>query len=134
MSESPVRFLSLSNVLHIHANTLAEEGGTPGVRDEALLASAVGMPQASFGGEYLHTDLAAMAAAYLFHICGHHAFVDGNKRTAALSAILFLAFNGVPEERLPGQDALEEVTFRVAGCAMTKAEVALFLRESGAAR
>ena len=62
------------------------------------------MPQASFGGEYLHGDLFAMAAAYAFHIAQNQAFVDGNKRTGLLSAIVFLDLNGIlisdPESRL----------------------------------
>ena len=70
------------------------------------------MPQQQFGGQYLHEGLAAMAAAYLFHIAQNHAFHDGNKRTAALAALVFLDVNGV--EALPAPDALEEMTMRVA--------------------
>jgi death on curing protein len=124
-----IRFLSLQNVLHIHEDTLAEEGGTAGIRDEGLLASAVDMPQASFGGEYLHSDLAEMAAAFLFHICQNHAFVDGNKRTAAFTTVLFLSLNGIADDDLPDQTVLEAVTIRVANDAMTKAAVAQFLRD-----
>lgn len=90
MSDQPIRFLSLQNVLRIHADTIAQEGGAPSVRDEGLLASAVDMPQASLGGHYLHTGMAEMAAAYLYHICQNHAFVDCNERAAAFSALVFL--------------------------------------------
>ncbi|HZO89566.1 MAG TPA: type II toxin-antitoxin system death-on-curing family toxin [Chthonomonadaceae bacterium] len=133
MSQEPIRFLSLQNVLHIHEDTLAQEGGTPGVRDAGLLASAVEMPQASFGDQYLHRDLAEMAAAYLFHICQNHAFVDGNKRTAAFSSLLFLALNGVSDDLLPDEDEWEDVTLKVATGAMKKPEIAQFLRERGIA-
>jgi len=131
MSGEKIRFLSLQNVLHIHENTIAEEGGAAGVRDEGLLASAVDMPRASFGGDYLHIGLAEMAAAYLFHICQNHAFVDGNKRTAAFTALLFLSLNGIPDEGLPDETALENVVLQVAAGALTKSSVAQFLRDSG---
>lgn len=52
------------------------------------------MPQASFGGEYLHADLFEMAAAYAFHIAENQTFLDGNKRTALVSALVFLDING----------------------------------------
>ena len=103
MSAGSVRFLSLNNVIRIHDDTLEVEGGTRGIRDLGLLASAVDMPQASFSGQYLHDDRAAMAAAYLYHISQNHALVDGNKRTAAFAAILFLALNGVPDVLLPDE-------------------------------
>ncbi len=131
MSGETPRFLSLQNVLHIHENTLAEEGGAPGLRDEGLLASALDMPQASFSGNFLHNDIAEMAAAYLYHICQNHAFVDGNKRTAAFSEVLFLALNGVPDESLPDDAELERVTLTVAAGTMTKQEVGQFLRDRG---
>ena len=51
------------------------------------------MPQATFGGEFLHGSLPAMAAAYLFHLCQNHAFIDGNKRVGANAAIAFLLIN-----------------------------------------
>lgn len=123
MSVTAVRFLSLANVLAIHEDTLAAEGGCPGVRDWALLQSAIEMPRALFGGVYLHAGLAAQAAALDFHLCQNHAFVDGNKRVAAFAAVLFLTLNGVSEEALPGPEGLESVTLALAEGTMTKAEV-----------
>jgi death-on-curing protein len=55
--------------------------------------SAVATPQATFGGEFLHGSIPAMAAAYLFHLCQNHAFIDGNKRVGANAAITFLFMN-----------------------------------------
>jgi death-on-curing protein len=78
-------FLSVEDVIFLHDEQLVRFGGAAGIRDQGLLESAVGMPQASFGGEFLHADLFAMAAAYAFHIAQNQAFVDGNKR--ALLAI-----------------------------------------------
>ena len=90
------RFLSVDNVLHLHARTIAGEGGRDGIRELALLESAVLMPQQRFAGVYLHPDHPAMAAAYLYQLCSNHPFVDGNKRTAFMCAYVFLARNGFP--------------------------------------
>lgn len=57
------------------------------------LESAIATPGATYGGEYLHPSVPAMAAAFLFHICQNHPFVDGNKRTAANAAVTFLLMN-----------------------------------------
>jgi len=87
-------FLTLSEVVDIHADQIARYGGSSGIRDINLLSSAVAMPFASFSGGYLHDDIYEMAAAYAFHICQNHPFVDGNKRTALVSALVFLEMNG----------------------------------------
>jgi death-on-curing protein len=73
-------FLSLDEVLEIHAQQIERYGGSAGLRDAAGLESAIATPQATFGGEFLHTSIRAMAAAYLFHLCQNHPFIDGNKR------------------------------------------------------
>jgi len=88
------RFLYKHTVRDIHDDQIAEHGGEPGVRDEGLLESALAQPMAQFGGEYLHEDPFAMAAAYLFHLANNHAFVDGNKRTGLATALVFLDANG----------------------------------------
>ncbi len=88
------RFLYKHSVLNIHDDQIARHGGGPGVRDEGLLESALAQPMSRFGGEYLHDDLFAMAAVYLFHVVNNHAFVDGNKRTGLAAALVFLDANG----------------------------------------
>ena len=97
-------FLDVGDVLEIHERQLERFGGSPGIRDRGLLESAVAMPQASFGGQFVHEHLFAMAAAYAFHIAENQPFIDGNKRTALVSALAFLSINGRaildPEERL----------------------------------
>lgn len=97
-------FLDVEDVLLIHEEQLAKYGGAAGVRDAALLESAVAMPRATAGGEFAHEDLFAMAAAYAFHIAQNQPFVDGNKRTGLLAAIVFMDLNGLaiadPEGRL----------------------------------
>ena len=86
-------FLSLDEVLEIHAQQIERYGGSAGLRDAAGLESAIATPQATFGGEFLHTSIPAMAAAYLFHLCQNHPFIDGNKRVGANAAITFLLMN-----------------------------------------
>jgi death on curing protein len=86
-------FLSLDEVLEIHAQQIERYGGSSGLRDAAGLESAAATPQATFGGEFLHPSIPAMAAAYLFHLCQNHAFIDGNKRVGANAAITFLLMN-----------------------------------------
>jgi death-on-curing protein len=89
-----IRFLTLSEILIVLEDQLRNYGGIYGVRDLNLLSSAIYMPQSGFGGEYFHKTIPAMAAAYAFHICQNHPFIDGNKRTALTSSLVFLDING----------------------------------------
>ncbi len=89
------RFLSLEDVLELHEMQLESYGGATGIRDRGLLESAVMMPQASFGGDYVHAGVFEMAAAYAFHIAENQPFVDGNKRTALASALVFLDWHDI---------------------------------------
>ena len=88
-------FLSLEDVLQAHQEVIEHYGGLDGLRDQALLESAIAVPQASFGGELVHEDLFAMAAAYAFHISQNQPFLDGNKRTGLAAALLFLKLNEI---------------------------------------
>jgi len=94
----------MGEVLLILQDQIRRYGGAYGVRDPGLLSSALAMPSASFEGKYLHKDLFEQAAAYAFHLCQNHPFVDGNKRTALASALVFLSLNGIeledPKEEL----------------------------------
>jgi len=120
-------FLTVDDVLAIHQRIIREFGGNPEVRDYGLLESAVAMPAARFGGELLHDDEAAMAGAYLFHICKNHAFVDGNKRTAVAAAEIFLLLN---KRRLTASDdQLEHMTVAVAKGSTSKDETIAFFRK-----
>lgn len=87
-------FLSVTDVLVIHADQIDSFGGSPGVRDQGLLESALAQPQATFGGEFLHATIAPQAAAYLYHLAMNHPFIDGNKRTAFAAMDAFLRLNG----------------------------------------
>lgn len=111
-------FLSVDDVLLLHADTIDIDGGSHGIRDHGLLDAAVAMPRQQFSGDYLHEDLAAMAAAYLFHIAQNHPFVDGNKRAAVMSALVFLKANGIDD--LPSPKDLELITLQVAAGELSK--------------
>ena len=87
------RWLDTSIVLDVHAEQLALFGGADGVRDLGLLESALGRPLNKFA--YGEVNLAALAAAYAFGIARNHPFVDGNKRAAFASIIVFLGLNGI---------------------------------------
>jgi death-on-curing protein len=120
-------FLTVEEVLEIHAHQIESFGGAAGIRDMGLLESALAQPLQSFAGQYLHSDLPAMAAAYLFHIASNHAFLDGNKRTGAHAALVFLAMNDV-EIDYP-LDKAEHLTMAVASGTATKDEVIKFFRD-----
>jgi death-on-curing protein len=119
-------FLSLEEVLEIHHQQIDRYGGASGVRDLALLESAIAQPQASFSNEFLHASIPAMAAAYLFHICCNHPFVDGNKRVAANAAITFLLINDW--EPTFTEDALVDTVLAVASSSMTKEDLVRFFQ------
>jgi death-on-curing protein len=122
----PPVFLSVDHVLEIHERMIAEFGGDAAVRDRGLLESAVAMPSARFGGEFLHATRAEMAAAYLFHLCKNHPFVDGNKRTALASAEMFLLLNGYT---LTAPDTeLGDIVVAVADGSMGKSELTAVFR------
>ena len=120
------KFLSLTEAIEIHQDQLARYGGGSGIRDMELLKSALGMPAATYGGEYLHTDVYEMAAAYLFHIVKNHPFVDGNKRVGAVAALVFLILNGYNLDA--PEDDLAEIVLSVARGETDKTEVFLFIR------
>ncbi len=86
------------------------------------------MPQQAIAGEYLHPDLASMAAAYLFHLTSNHGFVDGNKRVGLSDAVVFLLANGVTD--LPPENEVESATRAVASGKMTKTELTTWLRNA----
>lgn len=112
----------------IHAEVLAAHGGSAGLRDEALLESAVAAPQATMMGEPLFTDPVEIAAAYLFYLCRNHPFVDGNKRTALAACLVFLSENGLlPSEELDA-DAWEALTLDVAASRLDRGQTTSRLR------
>lgn len=118
-------FLGLDEVVEIHCDQITRYGGSPGIRDIELLQSAVAMPSAAYGGEYLHADISEMAAAYLFHII-RNPFVDGNKRTGAVAALVFLALNGT--ELHASEKSFESMVRSTAEGKLEKAKITSFFR------
>jgi death-on-curing protein len=125
-------FLTLDEVLAIHADQIRRYGGRTGLRDLGLLQSALAMPETTFEGEFLHGTVFEKAGAYLFHVARNHPFVDGNKRTALMCALVFLGLNGWRLEAK--SEALYELVDGVAEGSVDKAEVAVFLRQSSVSR
>jgi len=119
-------FLTLEDVLFLHGDQVDLYGGSHGVRDPGLLESALAQPQATFGGSHLHGDLFEMASAYLFHIVQNHPFIDANKRTGAVAALVFLDLNGIETNAPKG--SIYELTIAVARGEAGKSEIAAFFR------
>lgn len=119
-------FLSTEDVIQIHRDQIERYGGAPDIRDAGLLASAVEAPRATFGGSLLNQDVFEVAAAYLFHLVQNHPFVDGNKRTGAAAALVFLDLNSI--ECMIADDPLAELVISVARGETSKNEIAIFLR------
>jgi death-on-curing protein len=94
-------WLDVNIVLDVHAEQLALFGGADGIRDPGLLESALARPINKFA--YGESNLAALAAAYAFGLARNHPFVDGNKRVAFGSMIVFLGLNGIDFDVAPEQ-------------------------------
>ena len=127
MSLNP-KFLTLQQVIALHQWQIDQFGGTPGVKDEGLLLSALGQPESGFGDEYFHKDLYEMAAAYLFHLVKNHAFHDGNKRIAALAAAVFLQVNGLIVTAK--EDEFEKLVWAAAQSFVSQEQIAEFFRKN----
>jgi len=120
---------AVAAVKAIHAEVLAAHGGSAGLRDQALLESAVAAPQATMMGAPLITDPVEMAAAYLFYLCRNHPFVDGNKRTALATCLVFLSENRLlPTEQLDC-DAWEVLILGVAASELDRQQTTAGLRK-----
>src|SRR5436190_16725926 len=125
----PLSHPTVEAVKAIHAEVLAAHGGSAGLRDVALLESAVAAPQATMAGEPLFTEPVELAAAYLFYLCRNHPFVDGNKRTALATCLVFLSENGLlPDEQLD-VDAWEALTLGVASSKLDREQATKLLRK-----
>jgi death-on-curing protein len=122
----------MGEVLLILQDQIRRYSGAYGVRDPYLLSSALAMPSATFDGKYLLRDLYEQAAAYAFHICQNHPFVDGNKRTALAAALVFLALNGI-ETQDPKED-LYQLMMDVSGRGKAKTDIAANFKRLGIGR
>jgi death-on-curing protein len=119
--------LTLAEVIEIHTDQIHRYGGQAGLRDLALIESALAQPEASFAGDWLHGDHYAMAAAYAYHLCQNHPFMDGNKRTALAAALVFLELNGITI--LDPRGRLKNAMIRIPSGKMSKADFTKLLRK-----
>ena len=122
-----IRFVPKEVVLTIHADLLQRYGGRAGLRDPGLLESALAQPKMTVGGKYAHKTLFDKAAAYGFHVCKNHPFIDGNKRVAFVLMDVFLQQNGW-EIRAAEEDAYTIIVALASG-KLTKAQLATWLKE-----
>jgi death-on-curing protein len=121
-------YLSLTEVLLVHARLIQQTGGAEGVRDLALLESPVAGPKAMFGGEDLYPDVWEKAAALMESLIQNHPFVDGNKRTGLAAAGVMLERNGY--RFTADNDQVFDLTMNVARADIRHKEITRWLQEN----
>jgi death-on-curing protein len=124
-----IRHLTIPAVKAVHEEVLAAHGGTRGIRDQALLESAVAAPQATMNGRPLVSDPIEVAAAYLFYPCRNQAFSDGNKRTALAACLVFLESNGLLSDTKLPTDQWEKFVVDVAASKLDRDATTRHLRK-----
>ena len=120
-------YLSIDQVLALHAFQITRFGGGRGLRDRGLLEAAVARPRQTFAGEDLYPDPAAKAASLMHSLVTNHPFVDGNKRVGAHAALVFLVANGL--EPTFGPEELTDITLSVARGEVEAEGLAIWLRQ-----
>lgn len=125
----PLKHPTVEAVLAIHQEVLAAHGGATGIRSRELLESAVAAPQATMMGVPLISEPIEIAAAYLFYLCSNHPFVDGNKRMALATCLVFLSENGLLPEETLDVDKWENLTLAVAAGLLNRGEITATLRK-----
>ena len=123
-----IKHPTVEAVISIHSEVLAAHGGSPGMRSRELLESAVAAPQATIMGSPLISDPIEIAAAYFFYLCSNHAFVDGNKRVALATCLVFLSENGLLKNDTLDIDEWENLTLAVAAGVLSRDDVTAKLR------
>ena len=123
-----IKFLTFNQVLKLHSLQIEEFGGLDGIKNEGLLRSALAQPESGFGEEYFHKNIYEMAAAYLLHLVKNHAFNDGNKRIAAVTAAVFLQING--HLVIADEDEFEQLVIAAASGKAPKEMIAEFFKRN----
>ncbi|MDE3055752.1 MAG: type II toxin-antitoxin system death-on-curing family toxin [Verrucomicrobiota bacterium] len=124
-----MHYITYQYVIEIHDNLIDEYGGKKGILNEGLLRSALEMPKARFSGKDFHRTIFDKTAAYLFHLIQNHPFVDGNKRTASMTAMVFFASNYKKAFTIFDAE-YQDLILRTAQGMATKKEIAAFFRNS----
>jgi len=126
--DQDISYLTLEQILVIHENQIDNYGGSHGLRDLALLESAVFRPQSTFSGEDLYPTIFDKAAALIHSLIQNHPFIDGNKRTATASTIVFLINNGY--ELQVDNDAIVKVVLEIAEKKITLQNLSVWLKDN----
>ena len=121
-----MKYLHPKQIIYLHQQVVLISGGSPGVRDEGLLESAVYRPQASFGGHEFYPDLFSKAAAMGFSLIKNHPFLDGNKRTGFEAMRLMLRLNGF--DLRTSEDAKFDFVMKMAESKLTEQAIAEWLK------
>lgn len=120
---------TVATVKSLHEQVLRVHGGSVGIREENLLESAVAAPQATMMGRPMIEDPIEVAASYLFYLCRNHPFVDGNKRAALATCLVFLSQNGLLPDEVINHDALEAFVLDVAAGRIDRGETTKRLKK-----
>ena len=124
----PINYLTLEEVLALHEISIKEFGGTHGIRELGLLESAVHQPQQSFGSQNLYVEIWDKAAILGYAISENQPFLDGNKRTAALSMLVFLEVNGYEVNVKKGE--IYKTIMSIANKKITRKKIAQWLKKN----
>ena len=119
-------WISYDQVIAMHSRQLRRFGGAPGLRDEGLLRSALERPLNKW--HYEQMELAELAAAYAFGLAKNHAFVDGNKRIAFMTMMVFLRKNGV--RFAPAQAHVTKIIMALAAGEVSEESLARWIRDN----
>lgn len=122
-----VHFIPEELVLTIHADLLQRYGGQPGLRDRNLLESALAQPMVTVSGKLAHKTIFDKAAAYGFHVCKNHPFIDGNKRVAFVLMDTFLQRNGW--EIVAHEEDVYSIMIALSSSRLSKAQLASWLKK-----
>lgn len=121
-------YITVDQAIKVHDGLIKQHGGLQGIRDIGLLTSAMEMPKSAFDGHQMYPTLFDKAAAYLFYIAKNHPFFDGNKRTAAFVALLFLRMNDC--RIIIDEMQYELLVIGTAEGLISKAQISLFFKKS----
>lgn len=124
-----IKYLTIEQILKLHDAVVEKFGGLSGIRDPNLLFSCIEGPKMTIFGEDLYPSVYDKAAVYLFNIVCNHPFNDGNKRTGAGAAYLFLQVNKavIPFDFFPKDMTYENFVVKIARGKISKEEIAYFL-------
>lgn len=125
-----IQFIPDDLVLTIQADLLQRYGGRPGLRDRNLLESALAQPKMAIGRKFVHRTVFDKAAAYGFHVCKNHPFVDANKRVAFVLMDIFLQRNGW--EIVAHEEDAYSLMMDLASGKLTKAQLSAWVKEHSA--